>query len=118
MEIRMYLPWMCSFFITLQKMVATTCLFNYYFFFTGEKVVVHKHRGHTEAKIVYYLINIHISKRTIYFTRVITVYFTRVIMIIYEYNCNLINRNTWLIFKLFTPRGPDSSKLFSLAFYF
>uniref|UniRef100_A0A6A7G6N2 6-phosphofructo-2-kinase/fructose-2,6-bisphosphatase-like isoform X1 n=2 Tax=Hirondellea gigas TaxID=1518452 RepID=A0A6A7G6N2_9CRUS len=36
---------------------------------TGEKVLVHKHSGHVQAKIVYYLMNIHISKRTIYFTR-------------------------------------------------
>lgn len=38
---------------------------------TGEKVVVHKHEGHVQARIVYYLMNIHITPRTIYLTRVI-----------------------------------------------
>lgn len=38
---------------------------------TGEKVVVHKHEGHIQSRIVYYLMNIHITPRTIYFTRVI-----------------------------------------------
>lgn len=37
---------------------------------TGEKVVVHKHEGHVQARIVYYLMNIHITPRTIYLTRV------------------------------------------------
>ncbi|CAH1970732.1 unnamed protein product [Acanthoscelides obtectus] len=36
---------------------------------TGEKVVVHKHEGHVQARIVYYLMNIHITPRTIYLTR-------------------------------------------------
>ncbi|XP_025836228.1 6-phosphofructo-2-kinase/fructose-2,6-bisphosphatase [Agrilus planipennis] len=36
---------------------------------TGQKVVVHKHEGHVEARIVYYLMNIHITPRTIYLTR-------------------------------------------------
>lgn len=36
---------------------------------TGEKVVVHKHEGHIQARIVYYLMNIHITPRTIYLTR-------------------------------------------------
>lgn len=39
---------------------------------TGEKVVVHKHEGHVQARIVYYLMNIHITPRTIYLTRVST----------------------------------------------
>ena len=34
--------------------------------------MVHKHQGHVQAKIIYYLINIHITKRTIYLTRVRT----------------------------------------------
>lgn len=37
---------------------------------TGQKVVVHKHEGHVQARIVYYLMNIHITPRTIYLTRV------------------------------------------------
>lgn len=37
---------------------------------TGEKVLVHKHEGHIQARIVYYLMNIHITPRTIYLTRV------------------------------------------------
>lgn len=37
---------------------------------TGEKVLVHKHEGHVQARIVYYLMNIHITPRTIYLTRV------------------------------------------------
>ncbi|CAG9761166.1 unnamed protein product [Ceutorhynchus assimilis] len=36
---------------------------------TGEKVLVHKHEGHVQARIVYYLMNIHITPRTIYLTR-------------------------------------------------
>ncbi|KAI5744443.1 hypothetical protein M8J76_002304 [Diaphorina citri] len=36
---------------------------------TGEKVLVHKHEGHIQARIVYYLMNIHIVPRTIYLTR-------------------------------------------------
>ncbi|XP_044732690.1 6-phosphofructo-2-kinase/fructose-2,6-bisphosphatase-like isoform X2 [Chrysoperla carnea] len=36
---------------------------------TGEKVVVHKHEGHIQSRIVYYLMNIHITPRTIYITR-------------------------------------------------
>lgn len=39
---------------------------------TGEKVVVHKHEGHIQSRIVYYLMNIHITPRTIYLTRVST----------------------------------------------
>uniref|UniRef100_A0A1Q3FXF3 Putative fructose-6-phosphate n=1 Tax=Culex tarsalis TaxID=7177 RepID=A0A1Q3FXF3_CULTA len=38
-------------------------------FNTGEKVVVHKHEGHIQSRIVYYLMNIHITPRTIYLTR-------------------------------------------------
>lgn len=37
---------------------------------TGEKVVVHKHEGHIQSRIVYYLMNIHITPRKIYLTRV------------------------------------------------
>uniref|UniRef100_A0A1Y1KBZ9 6-phosphofructo-2-kinase domain-containing protein n=1 Tax=Photinus pyralis TaxID=7054 RepID=A0A1Y1KBZ9_PHOPY len=36
---------------------------------TGEKVLVHKHEGHIQSRIVYYLMNIHITPRTIYLTR-------------------------------------------------
>ncbi|XP_014258667.1 6-phosphofructo-2-kinase/fructose-2,6-bisphosphatase-like isoform X2 [Cimex lectularius] len=36
---------------------------------TGEKVLVHKHEGHIESRIVYYLMNIHIVPRTIYIAR-------------------------------------------------
>ncbi|KAK9501216.1 hypothetical protein O3M35_011972 [Rhynocoris fuscipes] len=36
---------------------------------TGEKVVVHKHEGHIQSRIVYYLMNIHIVPRTIYLAR-------------------------------------------------
>ncbi|XP_045136979.1 6-phosphofructo-2-kinase/fructose-2,6-bisphosphatase-like isoform X5 [Portunus trituberculatus] len=36
---------------------------------TGQKVVVHKHEGHIQARIVYYLMNTHITPRTIYLTR-------------------------------------------------
>lgn len=33
-------------------------------------MVVHKHEGHIQSRIVYYLMNIHIVPRTIYLTRV------------------------------------------------
>uniref|UniRef100_A0A2P2HVZ1 6-phosphofructo-2-kinase/fructose-2,6-bisphosphatase-like n=2 Tax=Hirondellea gigas TaxID=1518452 RepID=A0A2P2HVZ1_9CRUS len=36
---------------------------------TGEKVVVHKHEGHIQSRIVYYLMNIHVAPRSIYLTR-------------------------------------------------
>ncbi|KAG1711204.1 6-phosphofructo-2-kinase/fructose-2,6-bisphosphatase 3 [Nymphon striatum] len=36
---------------------------------TGEKVIVHRHEGHIQSRIVYYLMNIHISKHCIYLTR-------------------------------------------------
>jgi len=39
-------------------------------FNTGEKILVHKHEGHIQSRIVYYLMNIHITPRTIYLTRV------------------------------------------------
>ena len=32
-------------------------------FDTGRKVVVHKHEGHIQARIVYYLMNVHITPR-------------------------------------------------------
>jgi len=38
-------------------------------FNTGEKILVHKHEGHIQSRIVYYLMNIHITPRTIYLTR-------------------------------------------------
>lgn len=37
---------------------------------TGEKVLVHKHEGHIQSRVVYYLMNIHIMPRTIYLVRV------------------------------------------------
>lgn len=39
-------------------------------FNTGERIVVNRHEGHIQSRIVYYLMNIHITPRTIYFTRV------------------------------------------------
>ena len=39
--------------------------------FTGAKILVHRHEGHIQSRIIYYLMNIHILPRTIYFTRVI-----------------------------------------------
>ncbi|TRY74480.1 hypothetical protein TCAL_01328 [Tigriopus californicus] len=38
-------------------------------FNAGEKVLVHKHVGHIQSRIVYYLMNVHIKKRTIYLVR-------------------------------------------------
>ncbi|GAB6028097.1 6-phosphofructo-2-kinase/fructose-2, 6-bisphosphatase 1 [Chamberlinius hualienensis] len=38
-------------------------------FNTGEKVLVHKHEGHIQSRIVYYLMNIHVTPRTIYLSR-------------------------------------------------
>jgi 6-phosphofructo-2-kinase/fructose-2,6-biphosphatase 2 len=38
-------------------------------FDAGEKVLVHKHEGHIQSRIVYYLMNIKITPRTIYLTR-------------------------------------------------
>uniref|UniRef100_A0A4D5RA22 6-phosphofructo-2-kinase/fructose-2, 6-bisphosphatase 2 n=1 Tax=Scolopendra viridis TaxID=118503 RepID=A0A4D5RA22_SCOVI len=38
-------------------------------FNTGVKVLVHKHEGHIQSRIVYYLMNIHVIPRSIYFTR-------------------------------------------------
>ena len=35
----------------------------------GEKVVVHRHEGHIQSRVVYYLMNIHITPRSIYLTR-------------------------------------------------
>lgn len=48
-----------------EKQLSYMKIFN-----TGEKVVVHKHEGHIQSRIVYYLMNIHITPRTIYLTRV------------------------------------------------
>ncbi|CAG0879310.1 unnamed protein product [Darwinula stevensoni] len=38
-------------------------------FNTGEKVLVHRHSGHIQSRVVYYLMNIHVTPRTIYLTR-------------------------------------------------
>ncbi len=35
----------------------------------GEKVLVHRHEGHIQSRVVYYLMNIHITPRSIYLTR-------------------------------------------------
>ncbi|GIX96425.1 hypothetical protein CDAR_113981 [Caerostris darwini] len=35
----------------------------------GQKVFVHRHQGHIQSRIAYYLMNIHINPRSIYFTR-------------------------------------------------
>ncbi|XP_055531439.1 6-phosphofructo-2-kinase/fructose-2,6-bisphosphatase isoform X1 [Wyeomyia smithii] len=48
----------------IEKMLSYMKIYN-----TGEKVVVHKHEGHIQSRIVYYLMNIHITPRTIYLTR-------------------------------------------------
>ncbi|KAI9560174.1 hypothetical protein GHT06_014185 [Daphnia sinensis] len=49
--------------------VEEDCLSFMKIFNTGEKVLVHKHEGHIQSRIVYYLMNIHITPRTIYLTR-------------------------------------------------
>ena len=38
-------------------------------FNAGEKVLVHRHEGHLQSRVVYYLMNIHIIPRSIYLTR-------------------------------------------------
>ncbi|GFT78858.1 hypothetical protein NPIL_532081 [Nephila pilipes] len=38
-------------------------------FNAGEKVLVHRHEGHIQSRVVYYLMNIHILPRSIYLTR-------------------------------------------------
>lgn len=38
-------------------------------FDAGKKVLVHKHEGHIQSRIVYYLMNVHITPRTIYLAR-------------------------------------------------
>ncbi|GBN71406.1 6-phosphofructo-2-kinase/fructose-2, 6-bisphosphatase, partial [Araneus ventricosus] len=35
----------------------------------GQKVFVHRHEGHIQSRIAYYLMNIHINPRSIYLTR-------------------------------------------------
>jgi len=35
----------------------------------GTKILVHKHEGHIQSRIVYYMMNCHITPRTIYLTR-------------------------------------------------
>lgn len=37
---------------------------------TGEKIIIHKHEGHIQSRIVYFLMSCHISRRHIYLTRV------------------------------------------------
>lgn len=38
-------------------------------FNAGEKVLVHRHEGHIQSRVVYYLMNTHIVPRSIYLTR-------------------------------------------------
>lgn len=38
-------------------------------FNAGEKVLVHRHEGHIQSRVVYYLMNIHLIPRSIYLTR-------------------------------------------------
>ncbi len=38
-------------------------------FNAGQKVLVHKHEGHIQSRIVYYLMNCNLAPRTIYLTR-------------------------------------------------
>ena len=38
-------------------------------FNAGTKILVHKHEGHIQSRIVYYMMNIHITPRTIYLSR-------------------------------------------------
>lgn len=38
-------------------------------FNAGTKIMVHKHEGHIQSRIVYYLMNVHITPRTIFLTR-------------------------------------------------
>lgn len=38
-------------------------------FNAGYKVLVHRHEGHVQSRVVYYLMNIHIIPRSIYLTR-------------------------------------------------
>src|SRR2546422_4694846 len=38
-------------------------------FNAGEKVLVHRHEGHIQSRVVYYLMNSHIIPRSIYLTR-------------------------------------------------
>ncbi|CAG0882605.1 unnamed protein product, partial [Cyprideis torosa] len=49
---------------TLEKHLSFMKIFN-----TGEKVIVHRHEGHIQSRVVYYLMNIHVTRRTIYLTR-------------------------------------------------
>ena len=49
----------------LEKHLSFMKIFN-----TGKKVIVYNSEGHLQSKIVYYLMNIHITPRTIYLTRV------------------------------------------------
>ena len=46
------------------SLLSTSQLFN-----AGEKYVIHKHEGYLQSKIVYWIMNVHITPRTIYLTR-------------------------------------------------
>lgn len=65
---------------------------------TGEKVVVHKHEGHIQSRIVYYLMNIHITPRTIYLTRVMQISSLTRIQLIY-YTFKQLPRFAWWLDK-------------------
>ena len=51
-------------FLSSRLPLAFIKLFN-----AGEKFVVHKHEGYLQSKIVYWIMNVHITPRTIYLTR-------------------------------------------------
>lgn len=53
----------------LLSFVIFSCI-PYACMYTGAKVLVHRHEGHIQSRIIYYLMNIHILPRTIYLTRV------------------------------------------------
>lgn len=61
---------------------------------TGEKVVVHKHEGHIQSRIVYYLMNIHITPRTIYLTRVSYFQFLKALFSTIPSLCSTVKVNT------------------------
>ncbi|XP_027205127.2 6-phosphofructo-2-kinase/fructose-2,6-biphosphatase [Dermatophagoides pteronyssinus] len=47
-----------------EKQLSFMRIFN-----AGERVLVHRHEGHIQSRVVYYLMNIHITPRSIYLTR-------------------------------------------------
>lgn len=59
---------------------------------TGKKIVIHKHEGHIQSRIVYFLMNIHITKRTIYLTRVSFLFFANQPVAFKKYNLIFLAR--------------------------